>query len=64
MAWREVRRRHKLIFRFDPELELIEIVVRGQREVIQLNDYRPVSHLRLKPACRTQTDNESISAEA
>ncbi|RIK35700.1 MAG: hypothetical protein DCC55_29555 [Chloroflexi bacterium] len=64
MAWREVRRRHKLIFRFDPELELIEIVVRGKREMIQLNDYRPASQLRLKPACRVQTDNESISAEA
>jgi hypothetical protein len=42
MAWLEVRRQHKLLFRFDPELELIEVKVKGRLEVIQLDDYRPL----------------------
>lgn len=58
MAWREVRRRHKLIFRFDPELELIEIVIRGQREEICLDDYRPVTQRRIKPECKAQAEDE------
>lgn len=46
MAWREVRRNHKLIFRYDPEQELIEVKVHGRLEVIALDDYRP-AHRRL-----------------
>lgn len=60
MAWREVRRRHKLIFRFDPENELIEIVIRGQREVIRLDDYRPAVQ---RPVEKAQTVNEGVSVE-
>lgn len=47
MAWREVRRQHKLVFRYEPELELIEVMVRGKLEVIKLEEYRPVA-ARLK----------------
>ena len=42
MAFREVRRAHKLLFRFDPELDLIEIMIRGQLETVRLSDYRPL----------------------
>lgn len=43
MAFREVRRAHKLLFKFDPELDLIEVMVRGQLETIRLSDYRPLA---------------------
>jgi hypothetical protein len=60
MAWREVRRRHKLIFRFDPDLDLIEIVIRGKRDVIQLNDYRLPNQRPVEQMCEVQTDHEGI----
>ena len=46
MAWRDVRRRHKLLFRFDPDSDSIEVIVNGQIEVIQLDDYRPLHRRR------------------
>lgn len=41
MAWREVRRRHKLVFRYEPYQNLIEVKVEGRLEVIRLDDYLP-----------------------
>ena len=49
MAFREVRRAHKLLFKFDPELDLIEVMVRGRLETVRLSDYRPL-HQRLETA--------------
>ncbi len=46
MALREVRHRQKLVFKFDPDLDLIEVIVNGQREVINLDDYRPLHRRR------------------
>jgi hypothetical protein len=40
MAWRKIRRQHKLLFRYDPDENLIEIRVRGRIEVIRLDEYR------------------------
>ena len=43
MAFRDVRlreMRNRLIFRFDPEQDLIAIVVRGELVEIDLNEYR------------------------
>lgn len=41
MTWRRVYRQHKLVFRFDPILDVIEVMVNGKRELIVLDDYRP-----------------------
>ena len=44
MAFRDVRlseMRNRLVFRFDPEQDLIAIVVQGELVEIDLNDYRP-----------------------
>jgi hypothetical protein len=58
MAYREIRRNNKLICRFDPEHDLIEIVVRGQRIVIALVEYRPLSQRckveSAEPVCYTK----------
>mgnify|MGYP001473440178 CR=1 FL=1 len=52
MAWIAVRRRHKLLFRFDPEEDVIEIVSRGRVELVQLADYRPLANrLTAKNGC-------------
>jgi hypothetical protein len=43
MAFRDVRlreRRNRLVFRFDPEQDLIAIVVQGELVEIDLNQYR------------------------
>jgi len=43
MAFRDVRlreMRNRLVFRFDPEQDLIAIVVRGELVEIDLNAYR------------------------
>ena len=43
MAFRDVRlreMRNRLVFRFDPEQDLIAIVVRGELVEIDLNQYR------------------------
>lgn len=43
MAFRDVRlreMRNRLVFRFDPEHDLIEIVVKGELVEIDLNVYR------------------------
>lgn len=43
MAFRDVRlreMRNRLVFRFDPEQDLIAIVVQGELVQINLNDYR------------------------
>jgi len=43
MAFRDVRlreRRNRLVFRFDPEQDLIAIVVQGELVEIDLNEYR------------------------
>ena len=43
MAFRDVRlseMRNRLVFRFDPEQDLIAIVVQGELVEINLNDYR------------------------
>lgn len=63
MAWQKVRRRHKLIFRFDPDLDLIEIVIRGQREVISLDDYRPAIQRPVENVVRDQTVHEENSVQ-
>lgn len=47
--WIEVRRNHKLIFRYDPERDLIEVKMHGRLEVIALDDYRPAHHRSLRP---------------
>lgn len=49
MEWREVRARafRRLLFRFAPDTDQIEIMVNGQLVVIDLDDYRP-PHLRRK----------------
>lgn len=44
MAWREVRRGHKLLFRFNPDADEIEIVIRGRVELVRLADYRPLTN--------------------
>ncbi len=44
MAFREVRHRQKLVFKFDPALDLIEVMVRGELVRIALNEYRPMHH--------------------
>jgi hypothetical protein len=46
MAFREVYRRHKLLFRFDPDLDLIEVRFRGRLETVRLADYRPLHQRR------------------
>lgn len=35
----------KLLFQFDPARDLIEIIVRGERHLIDLQDYRPGGRL-------------------
>lgn len=48
MALREVRVkewRNQLVFRFDPVEDTIELVERGRKILIRLDDYRP-AHLR------------------
>lgn len=45
MAFREVRireARNRLVFRFDPETDTIEILVRGERHLVALAEYRPL----------------------
>lgn len=45
MAFREVRipeARNRLVFRFDPETDTIEILVRGERHFVALAEYRPL----------------------
>lgn len=44
MAWREVRKQNKLLFRFDPERDLIEVRIRGQLQIVCLHDFRPRHH--------------------
>ena len=47
MAFRDVRlreMRNRLVFRFDPEQDLIAIVVRGELVEIDLNQYRQTRH--------------------
>lgn len=49
MAYREVRireERNKLAFRFDPERDLIEVMVAGQRYEVALEAYRPARDRR------------------
>lgn len=51
MAFREVRIRevkNKLAFRFDPERDVVEIMLHGQCYEVALDDYRgPVHHRRI-----------------
>lgn len=44
MKWIRVRSKEagRLLFRFNPELDLVEIKVRGVVEVVSLDDYRSV----------------------
>lgn len=45
MAFREVRIRevrNKLVFRFDPERDVIEVLIEGRRVEVALGDYRPL----------------------
>lgn len=49
MAFREVRireARNKLVFRFDPERDMIEVVLHGERHYVALGDYRPFAQRR------------------
>ena len=49
MAFHEVRIRevrNKLVFRFDPERDVIEVLLDGRRVEVALDDYRPVHHRR------------------
>lgn len=39
-TWVEVRRRGKLLFRYDPIRDLVQIVRRGEMEIVDLSDYR------------------------
>lgn len=51
MAFREVRIRevrNKLVFRFDPERDVIELLLDGRRVEVALDDYRPVHHRRTR----------------
>lgn len=43
MKWIRVRSKEagRLLFRYNPELDLVEIKVRGVVEVVSLEDYRP-----------------------
>ena len=40
MTYVDVRRHGKLLFRFDPERDLIQIVRRGETETVDLKEYR------------------------
>jgi len=57
MAFIDIRDEHtnKLLFRFDPQRDLIEIQVRGVKSLIDLSQYR-----RADPAPR-QPARESVS---
>jgi len=42
--WIDVRSpKNKLMFRYDPERDLIEYVHRGEKTVVDLKAYKPVS---------------------
>lgn len=57
MAYREVRRGHKLLFKFDPDTDTVEIVVRGKTFTIPLGNYRPQGH-------RTREQEQRETAKA
>lgn len=64
MAFHEVRIRevrNKLVFRFDPERDVIELLIEGRRVEVALDDYRPVH--RRRPCAIIGVDFRRIEGE-
>lgn len=53
MAYRDVRIKeagNRLAFRYDPEADRIEVMIRGERFEVLLDDYRPLQRRRCEMA--------------
>lgn len=64
MAFRDVRlreMRNRLVFRFDPEQDLIAIVVQGELVEIDLNEYRLPQ--RQQNACAIGVDFQRVNGD-
>jgi hypothetical protein len=46
MAWKPVRKGSKLLFKYDPDRDMIEIIVNRKPVLIKLDDYRSLQHRR------------------